>query len=35
MNMRIYAAGLCVAVMAVTAIAVAPADAGTQKKQQV
>src|ERR1700745_3609080 len=35
MNMRIYAAGLCVAVMAVTAIAVAPVDAATKKKQQV
>ena len=35
MSMRIYAAGLCVAVMAVTAIAVAPVDAATKKKQQV
>ena len=35
MNMRIYAAGLCAAVMAVTAIAVAPVDAATKKKQQV
>ena len=35
MNMRICAAGLCVAVMAVTAIAVAPVDAATKKKQQV
>jgi hypothetical protein len=35
MNKRIYAAGLCVAVMAVTAIAVAPVDAATKKKQQV
>src|SRR5258708_12267134 len=35
MNMRICAAGLCVAVMAVTAVAVAPVDAATKKKQQV
>ena len=35
MNMRICAAGLCVAVMAVTAIAVAPVAAATKKKQQV
>src|SRR6476620_6183103 len=35
MNMRIYAAGLCAAVMAVTAIPVAPVDAATKKKQQV
>ena len=33
--MRIYAAGLCAAVMAVTAIPVAPVDAATKKKQQV
>src|ERR1700739_5050833 len=35
MNMRIYAAGLCVAVMAVVPIPGAPADAATKKKQQV
>src|SRR5260221_11558878 len=34
MNMRICAAGLCVAVMAVTAVAVAPGDGATKKKQQ-
>jgi hypothetical protein len=35
MDMRIYAAGLCVGVMAVTAIAAAPAEAATKKKQYV
>src|SRR5215469_10858635 len=35
MNIRICAAGLCVAVMAVTAIAVAPVEAATKKRQQV
>ena len=35
MDMKTYAAGLCVAVMAVTAIAVAPVEAAPKKKQQV
>src|SRR5262249_24111881 len=35
MDMKIYAAGLCLAVSAVTAIAVAPVAAQTKKKQYV
>src|SRR5262249_28741914 len=35
MDVKIYAAGLCVAVIAVTAIAVAPVAAQTKKKQYV
>jgi hypothetical protein len=35
MDMKIYAAGLCVAAIAVTAIAVAPVAAETKKKQYV
>ena len=35
MNIRICVAGLGVAVMAVTATAIAPVEAATKKKQQV
>jgi hypothetical protein len=35
MDMKIYAAGLCVAVIAVTSVAVAPVAAQTKKKQYV
>ena len=35
MDMKIYAVGVCVAVVAVTAIAVAPVAAQTKKKQYV